>query len=213
MSLDREFDALHAGPDLLVLPNAWDAGSVAVIEAAGAKAIATSSAAVSWSYGYPDEALPFGQLVAAVAAIVRAVRIPVSADIVAGYATDGASIEDPIARILDVGAVGVNIEDGHEAPEVLVAKIEHARSVAARKGIALWINARTDVYLRKLVPASDAAALAKLGVRRLSAGGWLARAAYNRAFCDALAFLAEGHVGVFTNPEISVPPLNDLMRR
>jgi 2-methylisocitrate lyase-like PEP mutase family enzyme len=265
MSLDREFAALHAGPGLLVLPNAWDAGSAAVIEAAGAKAIATSSAAVSWSYGYPDEALPFDKLVATVAEITRVVRIPVSADIVAGYASDAAAVELPVTQVLDAGAVGVNIEDGTSAPEILAAKIERARSVAARKGIALWINARTDVYLRSLVPASDAfdesirraalyrqagadsvfvpalkesgaiarmveavglplnilawdgvpdaAVLAKLGVRRLSAGGWLARAAYNRTYNDARAFLAEGRVSIFTSPEISVPPLNDLMRR
>jgi 2-methylisocitrate lyase-like PEP mutase family enzyme len=251
---------------MLVLPNAWDAGSAAVIEAAGAKAIATSSAAVSWSYGYPDETLPFEKLVSTVAEIARAVRIPVSADIVAGYAADAASVEESVAQILDAGAVGVNIEDGREdAPEILAAKIERARTVAARKGIALWINARTDVYLRKLVPPSeafeesvrraalyreagadsifvpaltdqdeiarmvpavkvplnllawdglpDAATLAKLGVRRLSAGGWLARTAYNRAYNDARAFLADCGVGIFTNPEISVPPLNDLMRR
>jgi 2-methylisocitrate lyase-like PEP mutase family enzyme len=262
---DKEFAALHAGPDMLVLPNAWDAGSAAVIEAAGAKAIATSSAAVSWSYGYPDETLPFEKLVASVAEIARVVRIPVTADIVAGYAADAASVEDSVTRILDAGAVGVNIEDGSDAPEVLAAKVERARSVAARKGIALWINARTDIYLRKLVPAAqafeesvrraalyrqagadsifvpalkdpdeiarmvpavglplnilawdgvpDAATLAKLGVRRLSAGGWVARAAYNRAYNDARAFLAEGRVGIFTSPEISVPPLNDLMRR
>jgi 2-methylisocitrate lyase-like PEP mutase family enzyme len=265
MRLDREFAALHVGPGLLVLPNAWDAGSAAVIEAAGAKAIATTSAAVSWSHGYPDEALPLDGLVATVAEIARTVRIPVSADIVAGYAADGAAVEASIARILDAGAVGVNIEDGTGAPEILADKIAHARSVAARKGVLLWINARTDVYLRELVPADqaldesvrraalyreagadsvfvpalkaraeiarmveavslplnilawdgvpDAATLQELGVRRLSAGGWLGRAAYNRAFNDARAFLAEGRVGIFTSPEISVPPLNDLMRR
>jgi 2-methylisocitrate lyase-like PEP mutase family enzyme len=265
MSLDKDFAALHAGPDMLILPNAWDAGSAAVIESAGAKAIATSSAAVSWGHGYADEMLPYAALAATVEEIVRAVRIPVSADIVAGYAADGPAVDEPIARILDAGAVGVNIEDGTEAPEILVAKIEHARTVAARKGIALWINARTDVYLRHLAPAPeafdesvrraalyreagadsvfvpalkdkdeiagmvqavalplnvlvwdgvpDAATLKDLGVRRLSAGGWLARAAYNRAYNDARAFLAEGRVGIFTSPEISVPSLNDLMRR
>lgn len=265
MKLDQEFAALHAGPGLLVLPNAWDGGSAAVIEAAGAKAIATSSAAMSWSYGYPDETLPFDKLVATVAEIARVVRVPVTADIVDGCVADGASVEDAVARILDAGAVGVNIEDGTKAPELLAEKIGQARAVAARQGIALWINARTDVYLRGLVPAADAfeecvrradlyrragadsvfvpalkasddiarmvgavglplnilawdgvpdaATLAQLGVRRLSAGGWLARAAYNRTYADAKAFLAEGRVGIFTNPEISVPPLNDLMRR
>lgn len=264
MSFDKAFAALHAGPDVLILPNAWDAASAAVVQAAGAKAIATSSAAVSWAHGYPDETLPFARLVASVEEIVRVVRVPVSADIVAGYAEEPAAIDDAVVRILDAGAVGVNIEDGVAAPEILCTKIERTRAVAAKAGIALWINARVDVYLRKLVAAPaafdesvrraalyrqagadsifvpaladrdeiarmvkavvlplnllawdgvpEAVTLRELGVRRLSAGGWLARAALNRAYTDALSFLREGRVGVFTSPEISVPPLNGLMR-
>src|SRR5262249_39778653 len=62
-----QFRALHAGPELLVLPNAWDAGSARVIEHAGARAIATSSAAVAWGHGYPDgQALPLDMVLATV---------------------------------------------------------------------------------------------------------------------------------------------------
>src|SRR6516162_129827 len=86
------FANLHKGPDLLVLPNAWDAGSARVIEHAGAKAIATSSAAVAWGHGYPDgQALPLDVLLATVRAMVRVVGVPVSADIEAAYAQDGAT--------------------------------------------------------------------------------------------------------------------------
>ncbi len=266
MSLDKIFRALHAGPDLLILPNAWDAGSARVIEAAGAKAIATSSAAVAWGHGYPDgQYLPFERMVATVEEMTRVVRIPVSADIESGFGDSAAAIEEPITRIVGAGAVGVNIEDGTGAPDLLFGKIERAKKVAAKSGIALWVNARTDVYIRKLaegdaafnetvsraalyksagadsifVPAlvdgptigrmvplvglpfnvlawagaPDAAELKRLGVRRLSAGAGLGRAAYDRTYAAAQAFLASGSVEVLTHPKISVPNLNDLMHR
>jgi 2-methylisocitrate lyase-like PEP mutase family enzyme len=266
MSLDKVFRDLHAGPDLLILPNAWDAGSARVIEAAGAKAIATSSAAVAWGHGYPDgQFVPFDRMVASVEEMARIVRIPVSADIESGFGDSATAIEEPIARIVGAGAVGVNIEDGTGAPDLLCAKIERARKVAAKAGIDLWVNARIDVYIRKLaegeaafaesvrraavyksagadsifVPAlvdgptigrmvplvglpfnvlawagaPDAAELKRLGVRRLSAGAGLGRAAYDRTFVAAKAFLGSGSVEVLTHPEISLPNLNDLMRR
>ena len=149
-SNDARFRALHAGPKLLILPNAWDAGSARVIESAGAKAIATSSAAVAWARGYPDgQLLPFESLLATLDEIVRIVRIPVSADIESGYAPTVTEIDDRIACVVDTGAVGVNIEDGTEPPDLLCAKIERAKAVAARAGVDLWINARVDVYIRK----------------------------------------------------------------
>jgi 2-methylisocitrate lyase-like PEP mutase family enzyme len=150
------FRALHQD-GLLVLPNAWDAGSARIIEEAGAKAIATSSAAVAWAHGYPDgEALPIATLIAAIREIVRAVRVPVSADIEAGFADDPSTVGDFAARVIEVGAVGVNIEDGLGSPDLLCAKIERVRHDARRKGVDLWINARLDVYLRKLAEGDAA---------------------------------------------------------
>src|SRR5438270_913344 len=128
------FHALHQ-EGLLILPNAWDAGSARVIEEAGAKAIATSSAALAWAHGYPDgEALPIATLIAAIREITRAVRVPVSADIEAGFATDASTAGDFVARLLEVGAVGVNIEDGSDSPDILCTKIERVRHVATGKG-------------------------------------------------------------------------------
>ncbi len=151
------FAKLHQGPDLLILPNAWDAGSARVIEHAGAKAIATSSAAVAWARGYPDgEALEPEQLLAIVRGIARVVSIPVSADIEAAYASDAAAAAAFAARVIDAGAVGVNIEDGNSPPDLLVSKIAALREAGAKKGVDLWINARVDVYLRKLVEGEGA---------------------------------------------------------
>jgi len=150
------FHALHQD-GLLILPNAWDAGSARIIEEAGAKAIATSSAAVSWAHGYPDgEALPLAALIAGVREIVRIVRVPVSVDMEAGFATDANTVGDFAARLIEVGAVGLNIEDGSESPDLLCAKIERIRHDAGRKGVDLWINARLDVYLRKLAEGDAA---------------------------------------------------------
>jgi 2-methylisocitrate lyase-like PEP mutase family enzyme len=149
----KTFAALHAGPKLLVLPNAWDAGSARVIEHAGAKAIATSSAAVAWAHGYADgEFIPFDVLLATVGEIAKTVSIPVSADIEAAYAQDAASAATTVKRVMDAGAVGINIEDGNGAPELLAAKIENLRKASSD----LWINARVDTYLRNLVPADTA---------------------------------------------------------
>jgi 2-methylisocitrate lyase-like PEP mutase family enzyme len=146
----REFHTLHQS-GLLILPNAWDAGSARIIEHAGAKAIATSSAAVAWANGYPDgEALPPETLLSTVRAIVRAVGIPVSADVESGYAPDAAAAGAFAARVVDAGAVGVNVEDGDGAPDLLVAKIGSMKNAAAKAGTDLWINARVDVYLRRL---------------------------------------------------------------
>ena len=147
------FAALHAGPKLLILPNAWDAGSARIVEHAGARAAATASAAVAWSHGFADgQHLPFEALLATVAEIAKTVSIPVSADIEAAYAQDAASAAKTVAQVMDAGAVGINIEDGNDPPDLLARKIENLRKASD----ALWINARVDTYLRRLVPAEQA---------------------------------------------------------
>src|SRR5262249_9200573 len=128
-----QFRALHAGPELLVLPNAWDAGSARVIEHAGARAIATSSAAVAWGHGYPDgQALPLATALATGRAMVGVVGAPGSAALEAAYAQDGATAATTASRVIDAGAVGINVEDGRDAPDLLCEKIERIKSAAAR---------------------------------------------------------------------------------
>jgi 2-methylisocitrate lyase-like PEP mutase family enzyme len=152
----RAFRALHQS-GLLILPNAWDAGSARVIEHAGAKAIATSSAALAWSHGHPDgESVPQEMLLATVREIVRVVGVPVSADVEAGYAPDAHAAGDFTARVVDAGAVGVNVEDGTGPPDLLAAKIGRIKDTAAKAGVDLWVNARSDVYLRRLAEGEAA---------------------------------------------------------
>jgi 2-methylisocitrate lyase-like PEP mutase family enzyme len=140
---------------ILVLPNAWDAGSAAMIAAAGAQVIATTSAGVSWSLGRPDgQNLSRAQAVEAVARIVNAVDLPVTADIEGGYGSDPGAVAATVAAMIGVGAVGINLEDsgapggGLFDAAVQAARIRAARAAAAEAGLPeLVINARTDVFL------------------------------------------------------------------
>lgn len=153
------FRSLHAGPRILRLANGWDAASARLIESLGAPAVATSSAAVAWSHGYADgDHLPVDLLVQTIADAARAVSIPLTADIEGGYSDDPFQVEETVARVIDAGAVGINIEDGGGAPELLAAKIEAARKAADRTGAPLFVNARTDVWLRKLATGEAAVA-------------------------------------------------------
>src|SRR3546814_6416001 len=85
------------------------------------------------------------------AASARVIRVPLSGDGEAGYASDPAAVADNVARVIDAGAVGINIEDGADSPDLLAAKIERIKRMAAERGADLFVNARTAVYLRGLV--------------------------------------------------------------
>jgi len=138
------FRALHRGPEVLVLPNAWDCASARIVEEAGFPAIATSSAAVANSLGYSDgERIPAAEMLAAVARIVRCVRVPVTADLEAGYQDAAATAAGLVAS----GAIGLNLEDGGGDIAQHAARISTVRRVGCELGVNLVINARTDLYL------------------------------------------------------------------
>ena len=147
----RPFHDLHR-EGILILANAWDAGSARLIESLGARAIATTSAGVAWAHGYPDgDFLPIDRVVATVESIARVVSAPITADVEGGYSDDPAQVAANVARVIEAGAVGINIEDGAGPVELLCAKIEAIRETADRLGVHLFINARCDVFLRGLV--------------------------------------------------------------
>lgn len=152
------FRQMHQGPDILLLANTWDAGSARLIEDLGARAIATTSAGLSWSRGYPDgDALALPQLLAAIADIARVISVPLSVDIEGGYSDDPSQVAEVVSAVVGAGAVGINLEDGAATPELTCAKIGAARQAAAAAGVDLFINLRTDVYLRGLVGKDEAA--------------------------------------------------------
>ena len=171
-TLATRFRALHQGPEPLLLPNAWDAGSARVIEASGAQAIATTSAGLAWARGYPDGyALPVRYLVATVTEIARVIRLPLSVDMEAGYADEPGAIADNAQALASAGAVGINLEDGKLAPEVLCERIAATKRGAARAGVDLFVNARCDVFLKALVaPARALEESISRGLRYRDAG-------------------------------------------
>src|SRR5260370_41787776 len=135
------FRSLHQGPALLVLPNAWDAGTARLIESVGAKAIATTSAGLAWSRGYPDgNELPIDQLIAATRDIARVIRVPLTIDIEAGYSDDPRAVADLVVRILDIGAAGINSEDGAASADPLCNTSAADRQKPARQSVGLLHN-------------------------------------------------------------------------
>jgi len=142
--------SLHHGPRILVLPNAWDVASARIFEVSGAQAVATTSAGVANALGYPDgQAIPGDEMLWMVERIARALSVPVTADLEAGYGDPAGTA----AAAIDAGAVGLNLEDSTGEGRAMLPVEEAAAAVAAvreagdRAGVPLVINARTDVFL------------------------------------------------------------------
>jgi 2-methylisocitrate lyase-like PEP mutase family enzyme len=158
-----ELRALHRRGHPLVLVNAWDAATARIFEKAGSEAIATTSAGIAFACGYPDgQKISHVRMLEAVARICAAVSVPVTADMEAGYGDTPEEIHRTAVSVLEVGAVGLNLEDGTGRPEAPLAdpalQVEKIRAVVAAgrlHGIPIVLNARTDVYLRQVGPEAD----------------------------------------------------------
>jgi 2-methylisocitrate lyase-like PEP mutase family enzyme len=149
----KRFAELHVAGTPLLLYNAWDAGSAKAILEAGAKAIATSSWSVAAAQGYGDgEAIPIGFAEQIVGRITATVDIPVTVDFEGGYSEDDGELAANIARLLDLGVIGINFEDrivkgsGLYSVDRQARRIAAIREAAERKGVDLFINARTDAF-------------------------------------------------------------------
>ena len=184
----NSFRDLHLNGSPLILFNVWDAGSARTIEQAGAKAIATSSWSVAAAHGFADgEKLPFKLALANLGRIVKSVALPVTIDLESGYATDLSELKENIEQVIAAGAVGINFEDqiidgdGLYAIEDQCTRIEAIRETAKKTSIPLFINARTDVFLKTYPAKHDevqleeaarrAAAYAEAGASGLFAPG------------------------------------------
>ncbi|MFK7751070.1 MAG: isocitrate lyase/phosphoenolpyruvate mutase family protein [Sedimentitalea sp.] len=149
------FKSLHVKGDPLILYNIWDAGSAKKIAKEGAKAIATGSWSVASAQGFEDgEQIPMAFVLQIIERIARTVDVPVSLDFEGAYADDPQQIAKHIAHVIKTGAVGINFEDRHVQADGLFAiqtqaeRIKAIRQAADDAGIALFINARTDVFLK-----------------------------------------------------------------
>jgi 2-methylisocitrate lyase-like PEP mutase family enzyme len=157
------FRRLHVGGDPVVIFNAWDAGSARAIAAAGARAIGTGSWSVAAANGYPDgEKLPLELAIANLERIVRAVELPVSIDLEAGYGARPEDVARSVTLAIRAGAIGINLEDGIDDERGIrdvdeqVARIRAARTAADKLSVPLFINARTDFFLQAEAVRHDA---------------------------------------------------------
>src|SRR5215469_5569709 len=154
----EQFRKMHHGPRMLVLANAWDVVSARILEECGHPAIATSSAAVAFSRGYPDgQRISRDEMLDVVGRIVRAVRVPVTADLEAGYGTTVKNMADTTKAAIEAGAIGMNLEDSSDDSSLVdlplqVEKIRAIRETAKSLGVPFVLNARTDVYLASIGP-------------------------------------------------------------
>jgi 2-methylisocitrate lyase-like PEP mutase family enzyme len=170
----NQFRQLHRGPRALVLANVWDVASARIIQSAGFPALATTSAGISFSLGYPDgQKISREEMIARIARIARAVDVPLSADIEAGYGHTPDEAARITREIIEAGAIGMNLEDlaGQSDRSLLeipvaVEKIKAARAVATELQVPMVINARTDVYLQ---PGGDPQMQYPEALRRLLA--------------------------------------------
>ena len=149
------FRAMHQGPKILLLPNAWDVASARVFEEAGFGAIASTSAGVAFSLGYPDgQKISREEMLGAVARIAAAVNVPVTADVESGYGRKPEDAALTAKAVIEAGAVGMNLEDVRGEKEhpledlpLQLEKVAAVREAGQAAGVPLVLNARTDVYL------------------------------------------------------------------
>ncbi|HEY5392116.1 MAG TPA: isocitrate lyase/phosphoenolpyruvate mutase family protein [Hanamia sp.] len=146
---------LHHNGKMLVLPNIWDPLGAALLESLEYPAIATASASIAFTNGYIDgENMPFNEVVIQLNKIVKSVNIPVTADIESGYANSDAEFRKNIEMIINSGVVGINIEDTNKQSgalfpiEIQCQRIGLIRNISEAMGTSLFINARTDVYIK-----------------------------------------------------------------
>jgi len=212
---------LHRGPQVLVLVNVWDVATARLVEKAGFQAIATSSAAVANSWGYPDgQRIGRGDMLSVVERIARHVHLPVSADLEAGYGGTDEAVTELACAMIAAGAVGLNFEDSTgdaQNPlfpvEQQVERIRRLREVSNAIRVPVVINARTDVYLAQV---GEPETRFEHAVRRMNA--------YRRAGADCLFVpgvrdgeiigrlvkAVEGPLNILVGP--GTPPVAELAR-
>ena len=152
------FRALHHTDHTLRLPNAWDVASARIFEEANFNAIATTSAGIAFMLGYPDgQKISCDEMLAQVARIARAVKVPVTADVESGYGNRPEDAAQTARGVIEAGAVGINLEDATSDPQhplvdlpLQLEKIQAVMEATSKCGVPLVINARTDVYLAQV---------------------------------------------------------------
>jgi 2-methylisocitrate lyase-like PEP mutase family enzyme len=211
------FGQLHRKGDPVILFNIWDAGSAKAIAAMGAKAVATGSASVAMALGYKDgEEVPFSLVVENAQRIARSVNVPVSIDLESGYAEDPTQVAENVRQVMAVGVVGINFEDqiingeGLYTIEAQCARIAAIRKMANDEGVPLFINARTDIFL-KIPPEKHTAQHLEEALQRAAAyglagaSGFFAPGLLNAQFIGQLCAACQLPVNIMVYPEVPSP--------
>lgn len=146
----EKFYQLHHQQKPFIIANAWNVKSAQIIESSGFEAIATSSGAIANSLGYEDgEKIPFNELLYIIKRIKSGINIPLSVDMERGYTNDLSQLNDNIQQLIDAGVVGINIEDA-QGDEIYLKKLYSIKNYLSQSNQQLFINARTDAFLKKL---------------------------------------------------------------
>lgn len=215
----EQFRKLHRGPRMLVLPNAWDVASARILEECGHPAIATTSAGIAYSLGYADgQHISRGEMLEVVGRIARAVRIPVTADLEAGYGTTVKEMAETVKAAIEAGAIGMNLEDvtgddenSQVAIPLQVEKIRVIRETAASLGVPFVLNARTDIYLMPIGPESTRFERTVERLRAYRGAGadcLFAPGLYDRDTIAKLVKAVEAPLNILATP--ACPPLAEL---
>jgi len=215
------FLALHQGPRILVLPNAWDVASACIFEDAGFPAIATTSSGIANSLGYPDgQIIRRDEMLEVVARIVRAVSVPVTADMEAGYGKTPEDMAATARGVIEAGAVGLNLEDatGEGSGKLfeIAAQKEKIRSMieaGKKEGVELVLNARTDIYLEEIGEPSTRAerAIERLNAyREAGAASLFAPGVQDAATIERLVRGVRGPLNILGRA--GTPPVRELER-
>lgn len=215
----EQFQKLHHGPRILLLPNAWDVVSARIIEECGYPAIATSSAAVAFSLGYPDgQHISRDEMLDMAGRIARAVNIPVTADLEAGYGLTANDMAETVKAAVAAGIIGMNLEDttGEDESSFVdlpsqVEKIRAVRETAKSLGVPFVLNARTDIYLTPIGPEAtrfERTVERLRAYRDAGADCLFAPCLYDRETIAKLVKAVAAPVNILANP--ACPPIAEL---
>lgn len=215
----EQFRKLHHGPRMLLLPNAWDVASARILEECGHPAIATTSAGIAYSLGYPDgQRISRDEMLEVVGRIARAVRLPITADLEAGYGTTIKEMAETVKAAIEAGAIGMNLEDvtgddesSQVALSLQIEKIHAIRDTAASLGVPFVLNARTDIYLMPIGPESTRFERTVERLRAYRGAGadcLFAPGVYDRDTITKLVKAVDAPLNILANP--ACPPLAEL---
>jgi 2-methylisocitrate lyase-like PEP mutase family enzyme len=211
------FAQLHSKGDPLMLFNIWDAGSARALQDAGAKAVATGSWSVAAAHGYPDgEKIPLNLVLSNAQRICDAINLPVTIDFEGGYGRTPEELKEPVQQLISTGAVGINFEDqiiggsGLYSIEDQSERIRAIRKAAEEVSIPLFINARTDIFL-KAERSNHSKDHVKEAIRRAEAyasagaSGFFAPGLRNREFISKLCDRSPLPVNILQFPDMDSP--------